>query len=465
MAAIRSEFRDADLGDVRRTMRLQSLAEKAMKKPAVGFPEMVSSEAELEGLYRFFSNEAIDADEIVAPHMEATFSRGVAAKTCVVIHDTTELRFGGASTRRDLGRLNREHGQGFFAHVSLAVAFDEARTPLGVCGLRRLNRMTTRVAENQTKAERHRAPDRESLRWEQQIRQVHERCDGQFECIHVADRESDIASVLALLVALGARFVIRAHHNRALLGEEQSLLDRVGQLVSVGTREVLLSPRHDVGRPGSQRKQHPARDARIATLSVAGCSLNLRHGKSGESIPINVVRVWEQSPRDGESAIEWILFTSEPIETAAQMFRVVDLYRCRWIIEEFFKALKTGCSIEKRQLESFHALANALSFFLPIAWKLLLARSRFRADHKTPATALVTPIQLQILAAELALSQPITTAFEATLAIAKLGGHLTRNGFPGWQTLGRGFEKLLVMEVGWRAAMQSLTTQCEQSDQ
>ena len=37
------------------------------------------------------------------------------------------------------------------------------------------------------------------------------------------------------------------------------------------------------------------------------------------------------------------------------------------------------------------------------------------------------------------------------MAIAALGGHIKNNGEPGWQVLGRGYEKLLVLEQGWIA--------------
>ncbi len=37
-----------------------------------------------------------------------------------------------------------------------------------------------------------------------------------------------------------------------------------------------------------------------------------------------------------------------------------------------------------------------------------------------------------------------------------LGGHLKHNGELGWITLGRGFDKLLMMELGWMAAMRAI---------
>jgi hypothetical protein len=77
-------------------------------------------------------------------------------------------------------------------------------------------------------------------------------------------------------------------------------------------------------------------------------------------------RVEHDCPK-GEQAIEWYLVTNEPIGTTEQVAAIVDAYRARWVIEELFKALKTGCQIEKRQLESYEALRNALALFLPIA--------------------------------------------------------------------------------------------------
>jgi hypothetical protein len=47
----------------------------------------------------------------------------------------------------------------------------------------------------------------------------------------------------------------------------------------------------------------------------------------------------------------------------------VDCYRGRWTIEEYFKALKTGCQYERRQLETAHSLLNALAILAPVAWR------------------------------------------------------------------------------------------------
>src|SRR4051812_27778774 len=70
------------------------------------------------------------------------------------------------------------------------------------------------------------------------------------------------------------------------------------------------------------------------------------------SLHLNVVEVREVDPPESESPIVWRIFTTEPIATAKDVARVVDAYRSRWTIEDFFKAIKTGCRYQQLQLES-----------------------------------------------------------------------------------------------------------------
>jgi hypothetical protein len=169
------------------------------------------------------------------------------------------------------------------------------------------------------------------------------------------------------------------------------------------------------------------------------------------SILVNVVRVWELSPPPGERPVEWVLFTNEPIDTPQQMQSVVDRYRARWTIEEYFKALKTGCAFESRQLEDFDALANALAVFAPIACTLLDLRSESRRNPNGPTD--LPRIQLEVLRAtgRVQLSERPTHR-EVLLAVAAMGGHIKYNGDPGWLTLSRGYTDLLLLAAGWEAA-------------
>jgi hypothetical protein len=436
------------------------MARRAAEAPDAGFPQMVASDAELEGVYRFLSNEEVTSEAILSPHIAATLGRARELGECLVVHDTTLFEFGGDSKREGLG-LMIGNGQGFLGHFALAVARGEARIPLGVCGLEQWRR-STRKGSNHSKTT-WMAPDRESLRWSRMLEHVERlgRKHG-FSSIHIMDREADIFDVLATAKRLGARFVIRAAQDRALNDEDGRVRERISKLTSVVEKRIDLSARSDFGRPGVVKKRHPKRAARTATIAIAGCEVELRpsaHSSERTPVRLNLVHVWEPSTPPGEPSVDWLLYTSEPAETGEELLDIVDAYRSRWVIEEYFKALKTGCAFEKRQLESYHALSNALAMFIPVAWRLLLARSICRVRPTAPASVILSDVQVRLLAHHPKTNIVPETARDATYAIAKLGGHLRRNGDPGWQTLARGFEALLLMQVGWRAAM---AARCDQ---
>ena len=171
---------------------------------------------------------------------------------------------------------------------------------------------------------------------------------------------------------------------------------------------------------------------------------------------MNVVRVWERKPPAGQDPIEWVLLTNEDVGTPAALERVVDLYRKRWLIEEYFKALKTGCSLEKRQVESFAALKKVLALLAPIACRLLLLRALHRQSADAPPSAGFDEVDLTLIVQ--AQRQPTPwpkTLEEAYLLLARLGGHIRNNGPPGWMTLAAGYETLLILRIGWFIARQS----------
>jgi hypothetical protein len=188
----------------------------------------------------------------------------------------------------------------------------------------------------------------------------------------------------------------------------------------------------------------------VANLSIATTRISLRKPNSAfepglpASISVNLVRVWETDCPPGEPPVEWRLFTTEPVDTQQQVEDIVDAYRARWVIEEYFKALKTGCNYEQSQLETFHSLENLLAIYVPIAWQLLALRSSARDQPQRPATEILS--STQIIALSL-ITQGKTILAEPTVgdvfgAIAELGAHIKSNGPPGWQVLARGFDEL-----------------------
>lgn len=454
-----SEFTGAVLGDPRRTRRLCEIAERLSEDPTASFPDAFGSSAELEGFYRFIRNDNVSGEGVLEPHYSASCGRAAEVGECLAIHDTTEFTFKGE--RDGLGRTSSK-AQGFFAHVSLLVATDEARTPLGVVGSEQYARKDCR---GRSTVEKRRDDEcSEGLRWLRGAASVERRLAGRAKCIHVADREGDTFQFLSGLLDLGAHFVIRVAQDRRLedeFGDAIRLHDELLDMQPVACFDIAITARGKRLNP-TMARTHPSRKERVARVSMAATTVTVARPRSrlaGSPIELNLVRVWETQPPANEPPVEWILWTTEPVDSVGNIRRIVDFYRSRWVIEEFFKALKTGCSFEKRQLESFKTLTTALAVFVPVAWKLLLMRSLAQSRPEGPPSIVLTPIQIDFL--EKKYGKRLETARAALLATAELGGHLKQNGEPGWQTLGRGYEKLVAGEAFFSTLQSSPT--CDQS--
>lgn len=454
LPGLSSEVAGADLGDSRLTQRLGLLVESLADRAGESFP-MALDDAELEGAYRFFGNAKVTPAAILAPHFRQTARRTSGHRDVLVVHDTTEFEFGGDSKRQGLGRLIRP-GQGFFGHFALAVSADGDREPLGLLNLETIFRHDKAIPRKKRRASDNRG---ESARWRRSINEAEARLDGAARAIHVMDREADSYAILSALDEARRSFVIRSFQDRVLADDETRLRAAAKSARRSFERDVPLSRRPKIDGPKGER--HPARRYRVATLSFAAKAIEIprtANAKAAETpvLPLNVIYVWERKPPPGEPPVEWFLLTNLPIGTADEIAYAVDCYRARWIIEEYFKALKTGCQYEKRQLESAHSLLNALAVLAPVAWRLLLLRHLGRNAPQRPATDALTRSQLEVLHA--VARRPIPkrpTVKEAMLAIAGLGGHLPRNGDPGWLVLGRGMHDLLLLELGWRAREQA----------
>lgn len=439
------EFQGAELGDPRRTRRLCEIAGRVSVDPAASFPDAFNTAAELEGFYRFLRSEHVRSEKILEPHLAASCDRASQLEECLVIHDTTEFNF--SSEREGLGKTSA-NGHGYFAHTSLLVAPDAARTPLGVGGLEQYSRQKRRGRSTIT--DRRDDESCEGRRWLRAAEAVETRAAGRFQCIHIADREGDTFHFLHGLLENGSRFVIRVAQDRCLedeFGDRVRLHEPLLNLKVAATFDIELSAR-DNSKNRRKARTHPSRRARKVQVSIGATTVTVtrpNERQEGTPIELNLVRVWESRPSTDEPPVEWVLWTTEAIDTPKQMRKVVEYYRCRWVIEEYFKALKTGCNFEKRQLESFQTLTAALAVFAPVAWKLLLLRSLAHSATDHPAIEVLSPIQLKFL--EKKYGKPIESAGDAFKAIAKLGGHLKQNGNPGWQTLGRGYEKLVTGEA------------------
>jgi Transposase DNA-binding/Transposase DDE domain len=439
--------------------RLGGLAARLVAKPSASFPKALVGSAELEAAYRFFGNAAVNPDAILAGHFAGVRLRAQQEDTVLALHDTSAITFRHDGERRgDDGTLLPK--QRFFVHLALVVTDDETRRPLGIGGMETWYRGSS-FGEG--------GWHDESNRWSELALLTSQRLAHK-SVVHVMDREADDYWLLHNLISRGERFVVRARikgaRTRMLVDDDfRQLHEAVASMETVVERDVKLTKRGKHRSP-TQDIIHPPRESRATRLSIAARSLTIKCPKKHPSqskarraatlaptLAVNVVRVWEQAPPPGEQPVEWVLLTSDPIATEDQILKIVDRYRTRWTIEEYFKALKTGCAYESRQLEDHQSLANALAVFAPIACTLLELRSEARRAPDAPAHLVLSKSQIEVLRAMGRMPLPDEpTQRDVLLAVAALGGHIKWNGDPGWLTLARGYADLVMLTLGWEAA-------------
>lgn len=444
------EARASGFKDQRLRARLANIVEKIAASPDKSFPKMFSS-AELEGAYRFFGNPLVTCDDVLSGHFDSVAKQARASTSVLVIHDSTVFNFDAEGERIGLGRA-RVGDQAFHGHFSLVLKDDGSRHPIGMAAVQ------TWVRNDDP------AAPKEKDRWANGVDLAASRLPSA-KLLHVMDRGADDYTLFAHLVRKNQGFLVRLMHDRVLEktlgGVTTRISDVVTQVECVFERTAKLSKRKEGGRSPTQKSVHPSRAARVAKLAVGAIPLKLPRPKTTPNVPeaeltLNLVRVWESEAPEGVEPIEWLLITNEPADTAADLRRLVDAYRARWTIEEFFKVLKTGCSYMKRQLEDYEGLVNALAVSTPIACKALLLRTIAREQPRSEQTILDEDHLLVLREKGRTKLPPNPTNRDILLAIAALGGHIKWNGEPGWKTICSGLEDLLPMTEGFRIARKLL---------
>lgn len=186
----------------------------------------------------------------------------------------------------------------------------------------------------------------------------------------------------------------------------------------------------------------------FSPLTVLPPRFEKRCGK--EPLEMWAIRVWEEQTPAGEEPLEWILLTSVPTTTLQQAWERVEWYEHRWVVEDYHQCLKTGCRLEKRQVQSAESLMRLLGLLSPLAVRLLQLRDLGRREPERPANAVLDADVLAIVAAQTGQVPAQMTAGTFWKAVAQMGGYLARRGDgpPGWKPLWKGWFRVQTLLEG-----------------
>lgn len=435
------EFAGIELGDRRREMRLLSIASELSQHFTLPLPQALSTNAALQGAYRFFANDAIDSEHLLDAHVLSAIQRARESKASVLLslQDTTELDYSTHKKKKGIGKLGYNYG--CLLHNTFLAT--ESGVPLGV--LQQL--VWARASEEvpKTAAERAKTPirEKESYKWLQSLEQVNEVAGLAPEVIwvSVSDRESDIFEFFAAERASNVELLVRGNQTRNIENSELKLKKAVQNEAVAGHFSFKLPKR------GSQKARQVEASVRFLE-TVLPVSKRLRYQGYTESQKIWAIWVQEESaPKDVEP-LSWLLLTTVEVHDFEKALEIVGWYTKRWLIELFHKALKSGCNIEELQLEDLEEIKRALPIYSVLAWRLLYVTMFAREEPNLPATTLFSDDEWKALYCAIhrvpTPPEEVPPLREAVRWIAKLGGFLGRksDGEPGMIVLWRGLQQL-----------------------
>lgn len=416
--SFKDEFIDINLGDERLNKLFLRIGDMFIEKPSALIKSTFgTSKALAKAAYRFFSNSKVTLENVLEAHRSAVLEKANKHSEVYVIQDTTTVLLNEKEGNSNFGVAaspNGHHMPGLLIHSSLCITGDDI-----ACGLIDQIYFDHGEADGSKKAD---YESRESARWEYSLRVTHAHLPN---AITIADRECDIGAFLKAAQELGARYVIRAKHDRKTVEFEEKISEILFETKPCGSVMINIEDRGDI-----------LFDIKYATITFL---------QAGEELSVNVVNISENS-ETAVDKITWVLLTNLDVKNFNDALKITTIYRKRWHIENFHKSLKTGYQIEKAKLESKEGLIRMfvmLSICAVRVYSLIwVARNRpelgceeFFGTHEWQAAYILN---------KMSPPKKTPTVNEIILLIAMVGGYLNRkrDPLPGIKVIWRGLMRI-----------------------
>jgi hypothetical protein len=446
-----THFGACELGHKQRNRCLVKIANAIHRHPGGTLPHKLHAPKDYKAMDRLMNRPEVTHPSVLHSHCQRTLDlMRQAGGPVLVLHDTTELDYSGLHSIAELGSIGGNLGRGYLCHNSLAFVPKDRRV-LGLAHqLLHERKLVGRKEGVKKKRER---PSRESRLWPRAVKAIG---PAPQNClwVHVADRGADTFEHLSQHAQAGSSFVIRSLGRRKVqpdhdgASKARSLRRYAKSLPVCGEKPVAIGTRASKGEE-------------LATVGIAFAPVLVHppHVRRGEyekrPLPLWLVVVREPKPARGRKPLEWILLTNVPVTNEHEAWERASWYECRWVIEEYHKAQKTGCAIEDLQFTSAQALQPMIALLSVVAVTLLNLReaSRDEATAHRPAAEYVDRRYVAVLSAWRYKNQRPLTVREFYMALARLGGHQNRkhDHRPGWVVLWRGWMALQQMLDGAEA--------------
>jgi Transposase DDE domain len=409
---------------------------------------------------RFLRNKAVTAAEMSNHAAERTAARA-AGRDVLVIQDTSDLALGGRRAKASgYGPVGKGGAlRGLALHTVLAVDA-VSHELIGLIDAKPRNRQGGRVTHRRSRT----TSQKESQRWIDGTMRASEVLPAAGNITGMSDRESDIYEHFARRPS-NMHLIVRACQNRQIETDDADELNLLFQHVDALPEQGRLK----VNIPAA-----PGRNERAAELAVRFAPVVLRKPRRVVAAPdlpatvtLTMVDVREaSSPKDGKP-IHWRLLTTHSVISLNEARKIIDSYRMRWTIEEFFRTLKTaGFQVEAADISDPQVM---IKFVTAIAIAAVTVMQLVKARDGTTAQSLLDafdPDDQSVLEAASRQLEGKTArqknphskgslAFAAWV-IARLGGWTGYYGKPGPQVMRRGLDDFQRIKYGVALRLQDV---------
>jgi hypothetical protein len=458
---INRETADNSFQDARLRRRFRMLLERLWSGVGQTIPFACQDWANTKGAYRFLSNERVSEQDILGGHFQASGERFRATEgPILVLQDTTTFSYqrerpeligytGKTSIQRGRHGLQQPLTQcGILMHSSLAVTAEGL--PLGLTAIKFWTRTQFKgctALKRKVNPTRMPIEEKESYRWLENLRQSTALLGEPERCVHIGDRESDIYELFCEAHDLGTHFLVRTCVDRLAGDGEHTIADEMAEAKVKGLHRVEL--RDSKGRPDEAFLE--IRYRRITVLPP------LYKQRRYPELRLTVIHAQERTAPAGRPPIEWKLITDLSVKSRAEAIEKLDWYAMRWKIETFHKILKSGCKAEESKLRTADRLANLISVFCILSWRIFWLTMLNRCAAHAPAQLAVTQTEIELLdrvvkdTPRTAQAPPL---LRSLIKLAQLGGYLARASDPppGNTVMWRGMRRLIDIQLGYELA-------------
>jgi len=422
-----------------------------VERPCACIRRLAGRRAQEVRFTRFLRNDCVTAGEMVC-HAAAGTAARVAGRDVVVVQDTTELTLGGRRARASgYGPVGKGGALGgLLLHVALALEIG-SNALLGLVDAKIWNRDGDKLAPRRSRA----TAGKESQRWLDAAAHASEVLAAANSITIVSDRESDIYEHFARRRA-NTHLIVRACQNRKI---------RTSGEAADALLFAFIDGLPEAGRISVKIPAAPGRKERIAELAIRFSPVELRkplHGAARDlptTMTLMLVDVREVSKPEDGAQVHWRLLTTRPVGSLAEARRVIDLYRMRWGIEEFFRLLKTaGFDIEEADIGDPRVMIKfvaATTVAAVTVMQLVKARDgttdqqltdAFEPDDRPVLEAVST--KLEGATALQKNPHPKGSLAFGAWVIARLGGWTGYYGKPGPKVMRRGLDDFRRIKYG-----------------